>query len=172
MKGICLIFGSMALVVAGCNGDWPASMSNQPSVDPLVMIRPAPEGSVPVGGVEHLEDREDDEDLTNPFPVTPALVARGRDLFTIHCVICHGPEGHGHGKIAKVFPPAPDLRHISICRRTDGFIYGTITAGGRAMPSLRAGLSSHDRWALVAFVRKVQSHGCITPNLGGPGGTP
>jgi len=151
------------LAVVGCSDRWPSEMDQQPSVQPLRAPRPAPEGSVPVGGVEHVEDREDVEDSTNPYPDDDAAVARGKQLFATHCAVCHAADGHGSGLLSKVFPPAPDLRYRTICRRTDGFIYGTITAGGRAMPSLREGLTSRERWALVSYVRKIQRAGCVGP---------
>jgi hypothetical protein len=53
------------------------------------------------------------------------------------------------------------LRHVSICKRSDGFLYGTLTAGGKAMPAMREGISSRDRWALVALVRALQREGCV-----------
>jgi mono/diheme cytochrome c family protein len=162
------------LLVAGCSGPWPSEMVQQPSLQALVAPRPAPEGSVPVGGVEHLEDRQDDEDLANPLANDPAAVVRGKSLFAVRCAICHGDDGHGNGRLSKVFPQAPDLRYRTVCDRTDGFLYGTITAGGRAMPSLREGLTSRDRWALVAFVRDVQRAGCVgnpAEQASAPGGT-
>ncbi len=161
MKRNTLLLAAIVGLGTGCNGPWPASMEQQPAVQPLMMPRPAPVGSVQVGGVEHLEDREDDADLVNPHPRDPQTVALGKQLFAIHCVACHGADGHGNGLISKVFPPAPDLRHISICARTDGFIYGTLTAGGRAMPSMREGLSARDRWSLVTWVREIQAAGCV-----------
>jgi mono/diheme cytochrome c family protein len=169
MKPVVLV--CVGLLAAGCSRVWPAEMVDQSSVRTLVAPRPAPEGAVPVGGVEHLESRQDAEDLTNPLPDEAAAVARGRSLFTIHCVICHGADGHGDGRLSEVFPPAPDLRYRTICDRTDGFLYGTITAGGRAMPSLREGLTSRDRWALVAFVRDIQRSGCVG-NPAEPGSAP
>lgn len=135
-------------------------MEEQAIRDPVTSPRPAPEGSIPVGGVESYESREDAEDLANPRAGQAAAVGEGARLFKIHCVICHGPTGRGDGKLSEKFPPAPDLRYRTICRRSDGFIYGTITAGGRAMPSLREGLTSADRWALVSFVRDLQKDGC------------
>jgi mono/diheme cytochrome c family protein len=149
------------IAAAGCSGLWPSEMDQQPSVQALMAPRPAPEGSVPVGGVEHLEDRQDDENLTNPLANDPTAVTRGKALFAIHCAVCHADDGHGNGRLSKVFPPAPDLRYRTICDRTDGFIYGTITAGGRAMPSQREGLTSGDRWALVSYVRDIQRAGCV-----------
>jgi mono/diheme cytochrome c family protein len=145
-------------------------MEQQPLVRPLAEARPAPSGSVPLGGVERLDDREDDTDLTSPYPLDAAAAARGAALFAVHCISCHGPEGRGDGPVSAKFPPAPNLRHISICRRTDGFIYGTLTAGGRAMPTMREGTTSRDRWDLVAHVRALQRDGCTggTPSDGGP----
>ncbi len=154
----------------GCDGVWPASMEQQPLVRPLAEARPAPSGSIPLGGVERLDDREDDTDLTSPYPLDAAAAARGAALFAIHCISCHGPEGRGDGPVSAKFPPAPNLRHISICRRSDGFIYGTLTAGGRAMPTMREGTTSRDRWDLVAHVRALQRDGCTggTPGDRGP----
>ncbi len=169
MKGIMhigswvfLAVGVLALMVAGCstNTIWPADMADQPAIQPLMAPRPAPEGAVPVKGVEHLDDREDDTDLTNPYPQGPQALKVGEKLFGVQCAICHGAAGQGHGKLDKVFPPAPDLRFWVICKRSDGFIYGTITAGGRAMPTMREGLSSRERWALVDWVRHIQAAGC------------
>jgi mono/diheme cytochrome c family protein len=159
------------LLLAACNGVWPASMEQGEAVQPLAEARPTPAGAIPLGGVETLDDREDDSDLAAPYPLDDAAAARGAKLFAIHCIACHGREGKGDGPVSAKFPPAPNLRYISICRRTDGFIYGTLTAGGRAMPTMREGTTSHDRWDLVAFVRKLQREGCITPP-DAPGGAP
>jgi mono/diheme cytochrome c family protein len=158
---------------AACNtgGVWPASMEQEPAVQPLAEARPAPAGSIPLGGVETLDDREDDTDLKPPFALDDAAATRGAARFAIHCIACHGREGRGDGPVSAKFPPAPNLRHISICKRTDGFLYGTLTAGGRAMPTMREGTTSQDRWDLVAFVRKLQREGC-TGTTAPAGGTP
>ncbi|HEU4727438.1 MAG TPA: cytochrome c, partial [Kofleriaceae bacterium] len=116
------------LLVLACEGPWPASMEQQPAVRPLAEARPVPVGSIPLGGVEILEDREDDSDLRSPYPLDDAAARRGAELFAIHCVACHGPRGRGDGPVSAKFPPAPNLRHNSICRRSDGFLYGTLTA--------------------------------------------
>ncbi len=147
-------------LLGGCDRRWPASMEDQPAVQAVWAPRPAPAGAVPVGGVVTLDDREDAEDLRNPFP---ASAPKEREaLFSNHCASCHGREGHGAGKLATKFPPAPDLRYVTICRHTDGYIYGTITAGGKAMPNMREGLTTRQRWALVERVRDIQRDGCVT----------
>ncbi len=158
------------LMVAACssNGKWPASMEQQPAVQPLEEVRPAPSGSIPLGGVETVVDRDDVEDLKSPFALDDVAAARGSKIYAAHCVSCHGPSAGGDGKISDKFPQAPNLRHYSICKRTDGYIYGTLTAGGRAMPTMREGLTSQDRWDLVAHIRVLQKEGCT----GNQGGTP
>lgn len=159
------------LAAAGCSSGylWPASMEQQPVVGPLAEARPAPAGAVPLGGVESLSDREDDADLPPPRAFDAAAEERGKALFARHCTPCHGPEAKGDGPVSAKFPPAPNLRYASICKRTDGFLYGTLTAGGRAMPSMREGTTSRDRWDLVAYVRSLQSTGCLEPQEAGAG---
>jgi mono/diheme cytochrome c family protein len=162
------VLASLSLVFVACDGLWPASMEQQPAVRPLTEARPVPIGSIPLGGVETLDDREDDIDLKAPYPLDDTAAKRGAAMFAIHCIACHGPQGRGNGPVSAKFPPAPDLRHISICKRTDGYLYGTLTAGGRAMPTAREGTTSQDRWDLVAFVRAVQREGC-TGTMATPG---
>ncbi|MBZ5590274.1 MAG: cytochrome c [Acidobacteriia bacterium] len=150
----------LALVVAlagGCSNDWRTDMWYQPSVRPEDAPRPAPEHSVPLWAGRLLADRDDADTLARPSPATAASVAHGMALFAERCAACHGPEGHGGGPVSKFFPPAPDLAYSTIRARSDGFIYGTITFGGRAMPAQAEGLTPRDRWDLVDFVRDVQS---------------
>jgi mono/diheme cytochrome c family protein len=152
-----------ALALAGCSPSgflWPASMEQQPSVQPLAEARPAPEGAVPLGGVEVVADRDDVEDARPPVPFDVSAEARGKVLFARLCTPCHGKEAKGDGPVSSRFPQAPNLRHFSICKHTDGYLYGTLTAGGKAMPPMREGTTSRDRWDLVAFVRALQREGC------------
>ena len=150
------------VTLAGCRDyKWPASMEQSPSVRPLTEARLSPAGSIPLGGVETLADRDDDAEMVPPSGFDVAAEAHGGAIFAIHCVACHGPQATGDGPVSTKFPPAPNLRHVSICKRTDGFLYGTLTAGGKAMPSMREGLTSRERWDLVAFVRALQREGCV-----------
>jgi mono/diheme cytochrome c family protein len=145
-----------AVVAAGCSRDWRTDMWYQPSLRPEDAPRPEPEGSVPLGAGPRFADREETEDLVAPFPATDASSARGRDLFRARCAPCHGPEGHGGGPVSRYFPAAPDLASPTVRARSDGYIFGTITFGGRAMPPQREGLTERDRWDLVHHVRAIQ----------------
>jgi mono/diheme cytochrome c family protein len=154
-----------AFALAGCGSGWlwPASMEQQPAVQPLAEARPVPAGALPVEGVETVLDRDDVEDLKPPRPFDAAAEEHGKALFAGYCTACHGKEAKGDGPVSAKFPPAPNLRYASICKRTDGFLYGTLTAGGKAMPPMREGTTSRDRWDLVAYVRAMQRGGCLEP---------
>lgn len=151
-----LLLACAVLAGAGCSNDWRTDMWYQPSIRPEQDPRPEPERSIPLGAGPRYVDRDDTEDLPNPVPPTPASLARGRMLFVARCAPCHGAEGHGGGPVSRFFPPAPDLAYATVQKRSDGFIWGTITYGGKAMPHNREGLSPAERWDLVNHVRVVQ----------------
>ena len=126
----------------GVRNDWRTDMWYQPSIRPEDAPRPLPDRSVPLGAEPRYESRDDTEDLKDPVPATPESLARGTDLFLARCAPCHGKEGHGGGPVSKFFPPAPDLAYVKVRERTDGFVWGTISYGGKAMPPAREGLTA------------------------------
>jgi mono/diheme cytochrome c family protein len=164
-------------VAAACSNDWRTDMWYQPSIRPEDAPRPQPERSVPLGAGPRYESRDDTEDLKNPVPRTPRSLARGQALFAARCTPCHGKDGRGGGPVSKFFPPAPDLAYIKVRERTDGFIWGTVSYGGKAMPPAREGLTVQDRWDLVNWVREIQRVSPVVtvpplPPESPPGGAP
>lgn len=145
-----------AALAAACSNDWRTDMWYQPSIRPEQDPRPEPERSVPLGAGPAYADRDDTVNLADPVPATPASLAHGKMLFVARCAPCHGPEGHGGGPVSRFFPQAPDLAYRTVKARSDGYIWGTITFGGRAMPPQREGLSATDRWDIVNHVREIQ----------------
>ncbi len=148
-----------ASLAAGCSNDWRTDMWYQPSIRPEEDPRPQPERSVPLGAAPHYADRDDTVDLKDPVPATPESLAHGKMLFVARCAPCHGPEGHGGGPVSRFFPQAPDLAYATVKARSDGYIWGTISYGGKAMPPQREGLSPTDRWDIVNHVRAIQGKG-------------
>ncbi len=154
---------ALLVLVAACSNDWRTDMWDQPSVGPEDAPRPAPERSVPLGAGPLVRDRDDAEALRDPVPADAASLAHGAALFAQRCAACHGDDGHGGGPVSKFFPPAPDLAYSAIRIRSDGYLYGTIVFGGRAMPPQAEGLTERDRWDLVNEVRRIQGS---TPEKG------
>ena len=86
-----------------------------------------------------------------------ASIARGSELFEIHCRMCHGQTAEGNGPIAPFLANKPaNLTSPIVQSKSDGSIFLTITNGVEGkMPPLNENLLVHDRWDLVNFIRTL-----------------
>ncbi len=101
-----------------------------------------------------------------PFPITPAVMARGRERFNITCAVCHGETGQGDG-MAKQFGlgTVQSLVQERIVIMSDGEIFNTISHGKNTMMGYADRIQVQDRWAIVAYLRALQvSQGGATIN--------
>jgi hypothetical protein len=90
-------------------------------------------------------------------------VARGRERYNIYCTPCHGTAGDGMGVVyvrsrtgGYQYPQPASLHDDRIRHSSDGQLYATIRNGVRNMPGYAAQIPTHDRWAIVAYVRALQ----------------
>src|SRR5437868_6060819 len=93
-----------------------------------------------------------------PFPVTKAVLDRGRERFNIFCAPCHSRLGDGNGFVAsRGFPRRPPSYHIERLRKAPlGYFYDVMTEGFGIMPDYASQISPPDRWDIVAYVRALQ----------------
>ena len=92
-----------------------------------------------------------------PFPVTPEVLARGRQRFNIYCSPCHDYTGSGKGMIVQRGFPAPPSYHTDRLRNAPaGHFFDVMTNGHGAMFSYASRVSTNDRWAIVAYIRALQ----------------
>lgn len=93
----------------------------------------------------------------NPIPITPALLARGRERFNIYCAPCHSEAGDGDGMIARRGFPAPPSYHSDRLRNApDSHFYQVISNGYGVMYPYADRIPPADRWAIVAYIRALQ----------------
>jgi mono/diheme cytochrome c family protein len=93
-----------------------------------------------------------------PVPVDAALLARGRERFEIFCGVCHGRVGLGNGVPGELGLVAiGNLQDRRIRDMADGQIFSTITGGKNTMMGYGDKLPVRDRWAVVAYVRALQT---------------
>jgi mono/diheme cytochrome c family protein len=99
-----------------------------------------------------------------PLRVTPKLLQVGRSRFEIFCAACHGTGGFGGSVIASNLAERrpPSLRSAAVSSLPAGFFYEVISRGLGAMPSYAPELPVDQRWAVVAYLRQLQSR----PNAG------
>ena len=113
---------------------------------------------------------------------TADSMALGEKLYAVNCAVCHGTAGLGDGamnpflqKWSALAPP--DLTAETTVNRTDEVLFGLISEGGAtkltfaeagvpaapavdrtiSMPVFRKMLTEEERWALVHYVRGLQS---------------
>ena len=92
-----------------------------------------------------------------PMPVTPALMQRGKERYTIYCAVCHGASGAGNGVASQYGMVAIANYHQDRLRNmADGEIFNTITHGKLTMLGYGPNIPVQDRWAIVAYVRALQ----------------
>ena len=87
---------------------WDKDMRNQPSVKPQESQVSTNHSTVPVGGRDRYPPPKDiielvrarleaGRTLANPKPKSPESLARGREMYERHCLVCHGAQGRGNG---------------------------------------------------------------------------
>jgi mono/diheme cytochrome c family protein len=142
----------LVLLAAGCD-----NMANQQKVNPYEVYHddsnPLPPMSNPPGTVARDEQPE-----PPPPPVTMALLERGRQRFNIDCSVCHGFAGFADGMVVQRGFPAPPSYHIERLRKAPNqHYYDVITNGYGVMYSYAQRVSPEDRWAIIAYIRALQT---------------
>jgi mono/diheme cytochrome c family protein len=101
-----------------------------------------------------------------PVTVTPTLLDLGRSRFRIFCAACHGTGGYGGSVVAAnmVDSRPPSLRSPAMRSLPAGFVYQAIGQGLGRMPSYAAQLPVNQRWAVVAYLRQLQSTANARPD--------
>ncbi|HEY4282725.1 MAG TPA: cytochrome c [Chthoniobacterales bacterium] len=92
-----------------------------------------------------------------PVEVTPDLMRRGRERFSITCAMCHGATAAGNG-IAKQngLATVVTLQDDRIRGMADGEIFNTITNGKNTMMAYGSVITVADRWAIISYLRALQ----------------
>lgn len=92
-----------------------------------------------------------------PFPVTRAVLDRGRERFNIFCTPCHGWSGDGDGIVVqRGFRPPPSYHTDRLRQAPVGHFFSVITNGFGAMYPYGYRILPRDRWAIIAYIRALQ----------------
>ncbi len=164
---VCLL----AVPGTGVTLPWDKDMVDQPSMKPQDSVVESNPTSVPVGGrdgysppkdiIELVRARlEAGKTLVNPVPKSPESLARGREMYVLHCLVCHGEQGRGDGPVGQKFVPQPmELNLDYVQLQPDGQLFYTISHGSIAMPFYRQAMPAEDRWHLINFIKEVFGEG-------------
>ncbi|MBL4808668.1 MAG: cytochrome c, partial [Phycisphaerales bacterium] len=114
-----------------------------------------------------------------PIDMNQALINRGQERYNIFCSACHGYDGQGgnSGTVGKLWsmPPAnlvtdPRFTDRTLSSGKDGYLFhiireGLYTPDGTIrMPSYKHAVNEQDAWAIVAYLRVLQTAQNVDPS--------
>lgn len=89
--------------------------------------------------------------LALPAPsATAANIARGQQLFSMHCAACHGMRGEG------VMPEAPKFRMGERLDQSDMQLAMSVRNGKNKMPPFFGVLKDHEIFDILSYVRTLR----------------
>lgn len=99
----------------------------------------------------------------------PKMLARGREIYTARCALCHGQRGDGTGPGAANLSPKPgdltDAKMVAempgsywVWRVSEGGLVEPFKSKGSAMPAWKTELSLQERWAVIAYAHTLSGH--------------
>ncbi len=96
------------------------------------------------------------DSLRSPIKLTEKNIAKGKELYTIFCAICHGDTGDGLGTLAtnEKFLGIPNYKDREI---TEGSTYHVIMHGRNMMGSHASQLTNTERWQVVQYVESLRA---------------
>ena len=129
----------------------------------MTLQRPVPgtiaRGHAPVpygGGVSEAERAG--AELHNPFHATAPVLAKGKALYQIYCLVCHGAQGRGDGPIAAKIPPPPSYLSQRLLDYPAGRLFHVMSRGAGKMPAYASLLAPDERWMIATYVRAELQH--------------
>lgn len=107
------------------------------------------------------------EFLKSPFDYTEQSVAKGKELYGMFCVHCHGGSGQGDGSLVEreVFPPLP-VKFTENLALPEGKMFHSITFGKGLMGPHASQLTQEERWQLIHYIRVGFMKKPLTADMG------
>ena len=166
-----LLLGVIAFAGAACweqvDAEWFSQMKQQPAVQALEGVPPLvpPDHTIPFGGMEPRIDHPAPAfspqamTLQNPIEGSDASVARGKEVYAVHCSVCHGGDGMANleqNPVAKRLAESgmPPVPLMAVPAYSDGFLFTKIRYGKPGMPGYPQ-IPAADRWHVVNYLRTL-----------------
>lgn len=90
---------------------------------------------------------------------TEETFEKGKYLYEVYCVMCHGPNGKGQGKLVTegVFGNVPSYSSEALRNLPAGKMFHTLTYGKGIMGSYASQISPKQRWEVICYIQQFQN---------------
>jgi mono/diheme cytochrome c family protein len=127
-----------------------------------IAMRAPPAGTVPrqrITGLPGATSGKEGNNYVTSFPirVDEQLLRLGQKRYNITCGTCHGPLGDGDSIVGRQMALKPPPSLVDFKDRPIGYIFEVATKGHGLMASYAAELPVRERWAVVAYVKALQT---------------
>ncbi len=126
-------------------------------------MQPPVAGTIPRGVLPYPYGKTDEDralaatTLINEIESTPENIQRGKRMYGIYCMQCHGEKGDGQGSLyvnkKYTYPPA-SLLSEKMMPASQGDIYHVITVGHGIMAEHGSMIKSEDRWKIAMYIKE------------------
>ncbi len=166
LKQLFVVFAVLGILASGLSifaydiikVEWVGFMEIQQSYGNQEEPRAVPAQSIPIEGPAYIPGAGAP---ANPVPPDETSIARGQQLYGIHCQLCHGLSGEGNGPIAAflIEKKPGELTSDLVQDKDDGSLFLTISNGSGSgyMPALNENLTVRERWDLVNYLRHLRT---------------
>ena len=126
-------------------------------------MQPPVTGTIPRGTIPYTYKKTDEDralaatTLINEIEINPANLERGKKMYGIYCMNCHGDKGDGQGNlyVSKKYnyPPA-SLLSEKMMNNPEADIYHVITVGHGIMAEHGSMIQPDDRWKISMYIKQ------------------
>ena len=136
--------------------------SQNPNFEDGLSVRLPAEGTIPREMIPyHFEKTPEErvwagENIVNMVDMTSEDIQRGKELFEIYCINCHGEMGDGQGFLftSGKYPYPPKSLVTDVMKQTPrGEIFHVITVGFGVMGAHGAQIKQEDRWKIIEYIK-------------------
>lgn len=130
-------------------------------------MQPPVEGTIPRGMVPYAFEKTDEDrllaaqTLENEMELSSENLERGKKMYGIYCMQCHGEKGDGQGSlfVSKKYPyPPASLLSEKMLANPEADIYHVITVGFGVMGEHGSMISPADRWKIAMYIKNELQH--------------
>jgi len=115
-------------------------------------------------GASHWNAPAEAATLINPVAADTASIKRGRAIYAMNCIVCHGTGGRGDSPVAATLDPKPADLVVMAPMHPAGDFFWKIKNGRGPMPAWKDTLDENQIWDLVNYIKSLGETGSPDPD--------